>query len=276
MVLRVDVGRQRHLRTCHLEDLLAATTSGFGNHLRHEAAGRSSADRHVGTVGRGDQITPSLARSRSISTSNWFRSSRVVVAAAEAARDGADASISSMKRKQGRSSWPARTCRARARRRRRRTSRRSRSPKVKNGTLASPDRAPRISVLRCQAADQQHARGNPPPSAELPGSRRTRRSLQVLLGLVHAGDVLEGDCAVPLGQHLGARLAEAHGLADAPCICATGRSSRRSRDKGTTTPGRRRTNLGTLSPAAGGDRDLAVRERLISVGLGVGVSGAVG
>ena len=37
--------------------------------------------------------------------------------------------------------------------------------------------------------------------------------LQVVLGLVHAGDVLEGHAAVALGQKLSPRLAEAHGAA---------------------------------------------------------------
>ena len=40
--------------------------------------------------------------------------------------------------------------------------------------------------------------------------------LQVFLGLVDAGDVLERHAAMRFGQQLGLRLAEAHGLAARP------------------------------------------------------------
>ena len=66
-------------------------------------------------------------------------------------------------------------------------------------------------------ADQKHAARN--ASAEpliLAGvAQEFDDLLQILLGLVDAGDVLEGDAAVRFGQHLGARLAEAHRLAGA-------------------------------------------------------------
>ncbi len=52
--------------------------------------------------------------------------------------------------------------------------------------------------------------------------------LQILLGLVDAGDVLEGDAAMRLGEELRLRLAEAHGAAGARSASgARGRSTRR-------------------------------------------------
>ena len=66
-------------------------------------------------------------------------------------------------------------------------------------------------------ADQQHALGD--PAAELLELLRVLEELddllELLLGLVDAGDVVEGDAAVLLGQQPRARLAEAHRLAAA-------------------------------------------------------------
>ena len=87
---------------------------------------------------------------------------------------------------------------------------------VKNGTLASPATARASSVLPVPGrADQQHAARNAAAEPlELAGiAQEFDDLLQVLLGLVDAGDVLEGDAAVRLGQKLGARLAEAQRLA---------------------------------------------------------------
>ncbi len=66
-------------------------------------------------------------------------------------------------------------------------------------------------------ADQQHAARNPSaqPLIFAGVAQEFDDLLQVLLGLVDAGDILEGDAAMRLGQHLGARLAEAHRLAGA-------------------------------------------------------------
>jgi hypothetical protein len=66
-------------------------------------------------------------------------------------------------------------------------------------------------------ADQQHAARNASAEAlELAGvAQEFDDLLQILLGLVDARDILEGDAAMRLGQHLGARLAEAHRLAGA-------------------------------------------------------------
>ena len=66
-------------------------------------------------------------------------------------------------------------------------------------------------------ADQQHAARN--AAAELLELLRVAQKfddlLQVFLGLVDAGDVLERDAALRLGEQLGLRLAKAHRLAGA-------------------------------------------------------------
>ena len=64
-------------------------------------------------------------------------------------------------------------------------------------------------------ADQQHAARNlaAEPLELLRIAQELDDFLEILLGLVDAGDVLEGDAAMRLGQKLGLRLAEAHGAA---------------------------------------------------------------
>ena len=64
-------------------------------------------------------------------------------------------------------------------------------------------------------ADQQHAARDAAaePLELLRVAQELDDLLQILLGLVDAGDVLEGDAAMRLGQKLGLRLAEAHRLA---------------------------------------------------------------
>ena len=89
---------------------------------------------------------------------------------------------------------------------------------VKNGTLASPATARAISVLPVPGrADQQRAARDAAakPLEFLRIAQELDDLLQVGLGLVDAGHVLERDAAVPLGQQLGLRLAEAHGAAAA-------------------------------------------------------------
>ncbi len=79
------------------------------------------------------------------------------------------------------------------------------------------DRARDQRLAGAGRADQQHAARNPPAQAlEFAGiAQELDDLLQVLLGLVDAGDVLEGDAAMCLGQHFRARLAKAHRLAGA-------------------------------------------------------------
>ena len=89
---------------------------------------------------------------------------------------------------------------------------------VKNGTLASPATA-RASQRLAGAgrADEQHAARNAAAEALelLRIAQELDDLLQVLLGLVDAGDVVEGDAAMRLGQKLRLGLAEAHGPAGA-------------------------------------------------------------
>ena len=87
---------------------------------------------------------------------------------------------------------------------------------VKNGTLASPAMARASSVLPVPGGPTSSTpRGMLAAEAlELAGiAQELDDLLQLLLGLVDAGDVLEGDAAMRLGQQLGARLAEAQRLA---------------------------------------------------------------
>ena len=74
---------------------------------------------------------------------------------------------------------------------------------VKNGTLASPAIARAISVLPVPGGPTSSTpRGMRPPQAlEFAGiAQEFDDLLQILLGLVDAGDVLEGDAAMRLGR----------------------------------------------------------------------------
>ena len=79
------------------------------------------------------------------------------------------------------------------------------------------DRARDQGLAGAGRADQQHAARNAAAEAlEFAGiAQEFDDLLQVLLGLVDAGDVLESDAAMRFGQHLRARLAKAHRLAGA-------------------------------------------------------------
>ena len=79
------------------------------------------------------------------------------------------------------------------------------------------DRARDQRLARTGRADQQHAARNPSAQPLIFSgiAQELDDLLQVLLGLVDAGDVVERHPAMRLGQHLGARLAESHCLAGA-------------------------------------------------------------
>ena len=84
---------------------------------------------------------------------------------------------------------------------------------VKNGTPASPAMARASSVLPVPGEPTSSAPLGilPPRRAKRDGSfRKSTISCKLLARLVDAGDVVEGDAALLLGQQLGARLAEAH------------------------------------------------------------------
>ena len=87
---------------------------------------------------------------------------------------------------------------------------------VKNGTLASPAmaRAKQRLAGAGRADQEQAARDAAAEPLEFTGiAQEFDDLLQIKLGLVDAGHVLEGDAAVRLGQKLGAALAKAERLA---------------------------------------------------------------
>ena len=102
---------------------------------------------------------------------------------------------------------------------------------MKNGTFASPATARAISVLPVPGGPtRRHAARDAAAEALelLRIAQELDDLLQILLGLVDAGDVLEGDAAMRLGEELRLRLAEAHGAAGAALhLPATGISRRR-------------------------------------------------
>ena len=89
---------------------------------------------------------------------------------------------------------------------------------VKNGTSASPAMARASSVLPVPGGPTSSTPLGilPPRRWNFCGSlRNSTISCELLLGLVDAGHVVEGDAADLLGQQARAALAEAHGLAAA-------------------------------------------------------------
>ncbi len=102
---------------------------------------------------------------------------------------------------------------------------------VKNGTLASPAIARASSVLPVPGrADHQHALGNLAAELlELAGILEEVDDLaDLLLGLIHAGDVGEGDVDLILTEQARAALAEGHGTAAARPRPASGAAGRRT------------------------------------------------
>jgi hypothetical protein len=101
---------------------------------------------------------------------------------------------------------------------------------VKKGTLASPAMARASRSCRCPAG-RPAARPWDAAAQALEFLRVAQEVddfLQVVLGLVHAGNVFERHAALALGQQLGARLAETHGLAAAGLHLAHEEPRRRS------------------------------------------------
>ena len=121
---------------------------------------------------------------------------------------------------------------------------------VKNGTLASPAMARASSVLPVPGGPTSSTpRGMRPPRRWnlLRVAQELDDLLQVFLGLVDAGDVLEGDAAMRLGQQLRLRLAEAQRLPPAPCICRDRKIQTPIRAMNGSQETRSPTNHGTLS-----------------------------
>ncbi len=223
MVLQVDVGRQRHLAHMHLQDLLAADDVRIRHdHLAVEAA-RTQQRRieHVGTVGGGDQ-DDAFVRLEAVHLDQQLvqRLLALVVAAAEAGAAMAADRVDFVDEDDagrvllGLLEHVAHAAGADAD---------EHFDEVGTGDREerhvgfAGDGARDQRLAGAGRADQQHAARN--ASAEPLEFRRIAQEfddlLQVLLGLVDAGDVLEGDAAMRLGQKLGLRLAEAHRLAGA-------------------------------------------------------------
>ena len=221
MVLRFTSGASGTLRTCTFRICSRPTTSGFGTTTwRSKRPGRSSAGSSTsGRLVAAIRMMPSLASKPSISTSNWFSvcSRSSLPPPRPAPRWRPTASISSMKMMQGAFFLAcSNMSRTRVAPTPTNISTKSEPEMVKNGTLASPATARAISVLPVPGG----------PTSSTPRGMRAAEPLefsgiaqefddllQVLLGLVDAGDVLEGDAAVRLGQKLCPRLAEAERLA---------------------------------------------------------------
>ena len=220
---RLDVGRQRHLLHVHLEDLLAADDVGVRHHdLTVEAARTQQRGiENVGAVRRRDE-DDALIGLEAVHLDQQLvqRLLALVIAAAEtgaamtadrvdfvdeddagrvllrllehvahAARADADEHLDEVGTRDG----------------------------EERHIRFAGDGAGEQRLAGAGRADEQHALRN--ASAETLELRRVAQEFddlfKIVLRLVDAGDVLEGDAAMALGQQLRLRLAEAHGLAAA-------------------------------------------------------------
>ena len=221
MVLQVHVGRERHLAHVHLEDLLAADHVRVGHdHLAVEAAGTQQRRiEHVGTVGGGDQDDAFVGlEAVHLDQQLVERLLALVVAAAEAGAAMAADRVDFVDEDDagrvllGLLEHVAHAAGADA-------DEHLDEVGAGNGEERhvgfAGDGARDQRLAGAGRADQQHAARNLAAEAlELAGiAQELDDLLQVLLGLVDAGDVLEGDAAMRLGEKLGARLAEAERLA---------------------------------------------------------------
>src|SRR5262250_696797 len=206
--LRSTLGASGMRRACTRRISSRPFTSGRGTTTwRSKRPGRSSAgSRTSGRLVAAMRMTPSFVSNPSISTSNWFsvcsRSSWPPPRPAPRCRP--TASISSMKMMHGAFFLP---CTNRSRTREAPTptniSTKSEPLMEKNGTPASPAMARASRVLPVAAE-----------LGELLGVLQKGDDLfELVLGFVDAGDVAERDLVGVLAQHLGAALAERHGLA---------------------------------------------------------------
>ena len=223
MVFRLISGAKRHLADVNLEDLFAADDIRIRNHhLAVEAARTQQRGiEHVGTVGRGNQDdaligfetvhldqqlvqgllalviaaaeTGAAMAADRVDFVNEDDAGRVLLGLFEHVADAAGADADEHFDEV-----------------------RARDREERHVGFAG-HRARDQRLAGAGRADQQHAARNPSaqPLIFAGIAQELDDLLQVLLGLVDAGDVLEGDAAMRLGQHLGARLAKAHRLAGA-------------------------------------------------------------
>ena len=219
--LEVDVRRHRHLADMDLEDLLAADDVRIGDDdLAIEAAGtKQRRVEHVGTVGRGDE-DDALVRLEAVHLDEKLvqRLLALVVAAAEAGAamtadrvdlvDEDDAGRVLLRLLEhvadaGGADADEHLDEVRA------------GDGEERHVRLAGDGAGEQRLAGAGRADQQHAARN--ASAEALELLRVAQELddllEVFLGLVDAGDILEGDAAMGLGEELGLRLAEAERLA---------------------------------------------------------------
>ncbi len=221
--LEVDVGRERHLADVDAQDLLAADEVGVRDHdLAVETArAQQRGIEHVGPVGRGDDDDAFvLLEAVHLDQQLVQRLLALVVAAAEAGAAMAADRVDFVDEDDagrvllGLLEHVAHAARADAD---------EHFDEVRTGDGEerhvgfARHRASGQRLTGAGRADQQHAARDTP--AELLEFLRIAQELddllQIFLGLVDAGDVLEGDAALRLGQQLGFRLAKSHRLAGA-------------------------------------------------------------
>ncbi len=223
MVLRLISGRQRHLADVNLEDLLAADDIRIRHHhLAVEPAGAQQRRiEHVGPVGGRDQDHAFIGlEAVHLDQQLVQRLLALVIAAAEAGAAMAADRVDFVDEDDagrvllGLFEHVADAACADADEHLDEV--RARNREERHVGFAG-DRARDQRLAGAGRADQQHAARN--PSAEplvLSGiAQEFDDLLQILLGFIDAGDVLERHAAMRLGQHLGARFAEAHRLAGA-------------------------------------------------------------
>src|SRR6202034_3244694 len=265
--LRSTSGASGTFRTCTRKIFSRPMKSGLEITIwRSKRPGRNSAGSSTsGRLVAAMMMMPSFCSKPSISTSNWLSvcSRSSLPPPRPAPRWRPTASISSMKMMQGAFFF---ACSNMSRTRLAPTptniSTKSEPEMVKKGTLASPATARAISVLPVP--------GGPPRSTP----RRTRPAeplilagvaqefddlLQVLLGLVDAGHILERHAAMRFGQHLGARLAKTHRLAGAALHLARQENPHADqRNEGQPRHQQRDEPRHVVTRRLRGDRDLAV------------------
>ena len=216
-------GPTRTFFMCTCRIFSRPSTSGLGTTTwRSKRPGRSSAGSSTsGRLVAAIRITPSLASKPSISTSSWFRvcSRSSLPPPRPAPRWRPTASISSMNTMQG-ACFLACSNMSRTREAPTPTNISTKSEpgdREERHVRLAGDGAREQGLAGAGRADQQHALGD--AAADLLELLRVLEELddllELLLGLVDAGDVVEGDPALLLGQQPRARLAEAHRLAAA-------------------------------------------------------------
>ena len=220
---RIDIGRQRHLAQMHAQDLFAAGEVGIGHHdMTVETAGTQQRRiQHVGTVGGGDQDDAFIGFEAVHLDQQLVEGLlALVIAAAQAGAAMAADRVDFVDEDDagrillGLLEHVAHAAGADAH---------EHFDKVRTGNGEeghigfAGDGARQQGLAGARRADQQHALGNAAAQALefLRIAQEVHDFLQIVLGLVHAGDVFKGDAALALGQQLGARLAEAHRLAAA-------------------------------------------------------------